>query len=111
MAVTSPVAGSPPTPPQPRRPRSANPSLHDTPAEGLVLVVAPGNGRFHPAVQSGSLPRGGLLGRLAVGGGRQIDVCCPTDLVVRGLLARAGQLVMTGVALAWGEQAAADPAA
>ena len=110
MPTTSTLATAAVTEPPAQRRRGANPALHDTPAELLVLVVARGNGRFHPQVSGGSLRRGHVLGRLELGGGRHLEVRCPIDMVVRGLLTRRGQLVTAGVALAWGERSPAEPA-
>ena len=108
MTTTSTLAAVAAAPQQ--RCGGANPAMHDTPAELLVLVVAPGNGRFHPQVSGGLLPRGRVLGRLELGGGRHVEVRCPIDMVVRGLLTRRGQLVTAGIALAWGERSPAEPA-
>lgn len=85
-----------------------NPALHDTPAESLVLVVAPTNGRFHPAVTRGCARRGDVLGHLTVGQGRRIEVPSPADLSVEGLLIRPGQLTTAGQALLWARRREAD---
>jgi hypothetical protein len=76
--------------------------MHGTPAEALVVVVAPGNGRFHPGVRTGHVPAGALVGHLVAGGGDRVEVRSPVDVVIGGLLTRAGQLVTGGQALAWG---------
>ena len=75
--------------------------LTGTAAEALCLVVAPGNGRFQPAVSAGEVAAGGLLGSIAAGGGRRHEVRTPADVVVQGLLALPGHLVVRGQALAW----------
>lgn len=81
---------------------SRNPILSATTAEDLVVVVAPGNGRFYPARIRGGVRTGELLGHLTVGQGRSVDVPSPTDLLIRGLLIRPGQLLTAGQALLWG---------
>lgn len=79
--------------------------LHGTAAEALCVLVAPGNGRFQPAVTEGEVARGGVVAQIAAGGGRRSEVLAPAALVVRGLLARPGQLVTRGQALAWATKA------
>ncbi|HVM19450.1 MAG TPA: hypothetical protein VM307_05785, partial [Egibacteraceae bacterium] len=75
--------------------------LADSTAERLRLVVAPANGRFRPHVTSGSVLRGDLLAVLTGSRGREVEVRCPADLHVAGLLALPGQLVTAGQALLW----------
>ena len=77
------------------------PELDGTAAEALCVLVAPSNGRFQPAVAEGEVARGGLVAEITAGGGRRSDVRSPATVVVRGLLARPGQLVTRGQALAW----------
>ena len=84
--------------------RPATPSareLDGTAAESLCVLVAPSNGRFQPAVAEGEVACGGLVAEITGGGGRRSDVRSPAAVVVRGLLARPGQLVTRGQALAW----------
>lgn len=102
MSATSALTTPVPTLRHAHLPRAVNPVVHGSTADGLVLVVASGNGRWHPEVSTGRVERGDVLGRVAAGGGRDIEVRSPTDMVVRGLLTRPGQLVTAGVALAWG---------
>ena len=83
-------------------PSARNPALHATTAESLVVVVAPGNGRFHPVRARGTVREGDVLGHLAVGQGRRMEVPSPAALRVHGLLIRPGQLIMAGQALLWG---------
>jgi hypothetical protein len=97
---------APPAPhvhPVPRAaPAARNPALHATTAESLVVVVAPGNGRFHPAQTQGGVRHGDVLGHLTIGQGRRLEVPSPADLWLQGLLIRPGQLIMAGQALLWG---------
>ena len=88
----------------------APPELAGTTAEGLLVVVAPSNGRFQPALDSGAVAEGGVVGHIAGGGGRRDSVRTPTDVVVQGLLIRPGQLVMRGQALLWAMATKACPA-
>jgi hypothetical protein len=87
-----------------------NPVLHATTAESLVVVVAPGNGRFHPSQTLGGVRAGEVLGHLTVGQGRTVEVPSPADLRVEGLLTRPGQLITAGDALLWGRLQERDAA-
>ena len=87
-----------------------NPALSATPAESLVVVVAPGNGRFHPSRTDGLVAVGEAVGHLAVGQGRQVEVRSPANLRLHGLLTRPGQLVTAGHALLWGHGSESQPA-
>src|SRR5688572_14141420 len=78
-------------------------------ADGLVVVVAPVNGRFHPGTCAGPVRAGAVLGTIATGGGGQTEVRTPVAAVIQGVMIRAGQLVTAGHALAWGVRA--EPAA
>lgn len=80
-----------------------------TPAERLVLAVAPTTGRFRPVAGGDDLiavdvEGGTLLGHITGGRGRADAVTAPTAGTVRRLLARPGQLVFAGQALVWVEQ-------
>lgn len=77
------------------------PELAGTTAERMLVVVAPSNGRFQPALDAGAVAQGGVVGHIAGGAGRRESVHTPTDVVVQGLLIRPGQLVMRGQALLW----------
>ncbi len=85
--------------------------LAGTAAERLVLIVAPSNGRFRPKVSDGAVPVGALVAHVTGGRGRADEVRCPADVVVHGLLARPGQLVQRGQALAWAKADAIESAA
>ena len=75
--------------------------LAGTTAEGLLVIVAPANGRFVPVVAEGWLSSGGVVAQITSGKGRAHDVRVPAAAAIRGLLTRPGQLVMRGQALAW----------
>ena len=98
-AAPGPPTGATPTA-APAPPTDAT-ELTGTAAEALCLVVAPGNGRFQPSVSAGQVAAGGLLGSISAGGGRRHDVRTPADVIVQGLLALPGHLVVRGQALAW----------
>lgn len=87
----------------PAAPAAAAPGteLTGTAAEALCLVVAPGNGRFHPTLTEGAVAAGGLVAHITAGSGQRSDVRSPADVVVQGLLALPGHLVMRGQPLAW----------
>lgn len=70
-------------------------------AEGMGLIVAPSIGRFRPLVGPGRVPAGAVVGIVTGGGGRADEVRVPVPAVVHGVLARDGQLVQRGQALAW----------
>lgn len=91
--------------------RTGEAELAGTAAERLVLIVAPSNGRFRPRVSEGAVSMGALVAHVTGGRGRADEVRCPADAVVRGLLARPGQLVSRGQALAWAKAAAIESAA
>lgn len=84
---------------QPPLPDTA--ALAGTAAQDLCVVVAPGNGRFQPAVADGAVAAGDVIGHLTTGGGRRKDVHSPAAVFIRGLLVRPGHLVTTGQALVW----------
>lgn len=88
----------------------SNPAMHGSPAEHLLVVVAPANGRFVPVAATGFVAAGGVVGQLTIGKGRTQPVHSPADVVLRGLLARTNQLVTAGSALAWGVRAGWQPA-
>ena len=69
-------------------------------AERLLVIVAPGNGRFRPLVSEGLAAAGTVVARVTNGRGEQ-DVCLPATATLRGLLALPGHLVTRGQALAW----------
>lgn len=85
------------------------PELAGTVAEALVLVVAPSTGRFRPSElgpeEDGhgdpALEGGAVLGHVTGGGGRADPVRAPVHAGLRRWLARPGQLVVRGQALAW----------
>lgn len=77
------------------------PELAGTTAERMLVVVAPSNGRFQPALEAGAVAEGGVVGHIAGGSRRRESVRTPADVVVQGLLIRPGQLVMRGEALLW----------
>lgn len=95
MTPTTTTAPAEPTAPE------LGTELTGTAAEALCLVVAPGNGRFQPALTEGAVAAGGLVAHITAGSGRRSDVRSPADVVVQGLLALPGHLVMRGQALAW----------
>ena len=70
-------------------------------ADRLLLIVAPGNGRFRPAVSEGPVAAGGVVAQVVGGRDTVTDVACPVAATVQGLLTRPGQLVTRGQALAW----------
>jgi len=82
---------------------SADPAscLAGSVAHGMGLVVAPSTGRFRPLVDSGRVDAGTVIAVVTGGGGRADEVRVPVSAVVNGLLARAGQLVQPGQAVAW----------
>lgn len=77
--------------------------LAGTTAERLLVIVAPGNGRFVPVVSEGWLGAGGVVARITSGKGAAQDVHVPAAAAVRGLLTLPGQLVTRGQALAWAD--------
>ncbi|MGH8908086.1 MAG: hypothetical protein ACRD0K_16620 [Egibacteraceae bacterium] len=85
------------------------PPVPATPFEGsvaadLVLVVAPGAGRFQPLDGVGAQTRlriGDQIGHVLGGRGRTDEVHCPVDAQLGDLLVRPGQAVTRGQALAW----------
>ena len=107
MVVNSAAAHAPTAPPPGS---SRDPALSATTAESLVVVVAPANGRFHPATTEGVVSAGETVGHLAVGQGRRVEVRSPAELRVHGLLTRPGQLVTTGHGLLWGHRPEYQPA-
>lgn len=70
-------------------------------AAGMGLVVAPSTGRFRPLVDNGRVEAGTVIAVVTGGGGRADEVRVPATAVVNGLLAREGQLVQPGQAVAW----------
>ncbi|HEY8340843.1 MAG TPA: hypothetical protein VIK95_13320 [Egibacteraceae bacterium] len=71
-------------------------------AEALAIAVAPSTGRFRPSADAGGRVRAGqVLGHVTGGRGRADAVRSPVDATVRALLARPGQQVRRGQALAW----------
>ena len=85
--------------------------LAGTAAEGLLVIVAPANGRFQPVVSEGRLGAGAVVARITSGRGRALDVRVPAAAAVRGLLTLPGQLVTRGQALAWAQlEPAGSPA-
>lgn len=78
-------------------------------AEALVVIVADGNGRFHPAPGAVGCTGGGLVGRVT-GGKRSAEIHCPPHATVQGFLTLPGQLVSRGQALAWALATSAVPA-
>ena len=79
-------------------------TFYDSPAEDLLVVVAPGNGRFEPVVSAGAVAAGAVVARLSTRNGCT-DVVAPTAAVIRGLLTLPGHLVRSGQALVWGHAA------
>jgi len=89
---------------------AGEPQMAGTAAEGLILIVAPSNGRFQPRLNEGAISAGTLVAHVTGGRGRADEVRSPTDGVVLGLLARPGQLVTRGQALAWARADLGEPA-
>lgn len=91
------------------RPQVDQHAAADEPAEGwsgtvagdLTLVVAPSAGAFQPAAPDD--PRG-TLGYVTGGRGRADAVVAPCPLDLMGLMARPGEVVARGQALAWGRR-------
>lgn len=79
-------------------------------AECLVVIVSPGNGRFHPVMTSGAAGAGTLVARVVGGRGAALDVRLPVEANVAGLLTLPGHLVTRGQALAWARIEPADAA-
>ena len=103
--ATAPVA-------TPRRPPTTPPSdVTGSIADGLIVVVAPVNGRFHPSLSEGVVAAGTVVGRVTSGSHGSTDVRIPVAASVRGLLTMAGHLVTRGQALAWAQLQPADAAA
>lgn len=76
-------------------------SWSGTVAGDLALVVAPSAGAFQPA------PAGApshVLGFVTGGRGRADAVTAPCPLDLMGLMARPGEVVARGQALAWGRR-------
>jgi len=82
-------------------PPAAAPDLSGSAADGLVIVVAPANGRFVPGATTGSVSAGARIGQITTRRDSH-DVRAPTPVVLQGLLAVPGRLVQRGDALAWG---------
>jgi hypothetical protein len=80
-------------------------------ADRLLLIVAPGNGRFRPGVTEGPVAAGTVVAQVVGGREQAADVACPVAATVQGLLTRPGQLVTRGQALAWAVVAAEESAA
>lgn len=74
---------------------------------GLVLIVAPCNGRFMPVVDHGRVAQGDVVARVTTRDSAQ-DVPTPVTARIRGLLTLPGHLVTRGQALAWGDTERAD---
>ena len=91
-ATAAPLPLSPPAAP--------SSDLAGSAAERLLVIVAPGNGRFRPLVTEGTVTEGTVVAQVTNGRGGQ-DVCAPVTATVRGLLALPGHLVTRGQALAW----------
>ena len=89
-----PVTGSPAADSEPA-------SLLGTCADSMGLVVAPTTGRFEPAIGTGRVRAGQLLGHITGGRGRADEVRAPVDALLKNLLVRPRQLVRRGQALAW----------
>lgn len=70
-------------------------------AHSMGLVVAPSTGRFRPLVDGGRVDAGTVIAVVTGGGGRADEVRMPAAAVLNGLLAREGQLVQPGQAVAW----------
>jgi hypothetical protein len=80
----------------------------ETPAADLRVLVAPAAGAFRPLTRgAGPLPAGGLLGHVTGSEGRA-EVASPSDAVLDGLLAVAGEIVDRGQVLAWGRRCALE---
>lgn len=118
MTATAPwiTPPSPPSPAAPPRSSVATPApgrptaLTGSAAEHLVVLVAPANGRFAPALSEGAVAAGELVAHVAGGRGRREEVRSPVAATIRGLLTRPGQLVLRGQALAWAVVAEGAPA-
>lgn len=114
MPTTAPPTSLPTLPPgDPRRfggEREPAADLSGTAAERLVVLVAPANGRFSPALVEGAVAAGDVVAHVAGGRGRRDDVRSPVDATLRGLLTRPGQLVVRGDALAWAVVSEGAPA-
>ena len=77
------------------------PDLAGSTADGLLVLVAPCNGRFQPVVTGGVVGTTEAVARITTGRGGSQDVASPVRADVQGLLTRPGQLVTKGQALAW----------
>lgn len=79
--------------------------LANSPAQRLVVVTAPANGRFQPVTSDGGVDAGDVVATLTGGRRPTIPIRMPVAATLRGSLCRAGQLVRAGDALLWGEVA------
>jgi biotin carboxyl carrier protein len=87
---------------------SSEPSrpFQGTVAESLAVVVAPSTGRFRPETTLDHVEKGHVIGHVTGGRERADEVRMPIAGQVRALLARPGQLVYAGQALAWLDRSA-----